>query len=435
VVPLLDSPDAFQQACLREYSLRQVFARDLVAAQGDGLLTLTGLESPMELAGCVLGPTGAGPLEAVLQARSLAGMFVVVDGPEHLLAQVSRGDAAVADYGRELLLGLRAAGLGAVVNLNCAAPPRWADDLAEGPLFAGQRQSPASTYLVNLTDALFERLRPSDSSCGVLRIDWHLAERDFLTGSEARLLRVARRALESGGLAFVFDRPRRPIALAEGIDRRHPAVLLTVGLHLPRLAEQPGLRGDPARFVQKLGSLARLALSAAVQKREFLRQHRPDTTRGFLLERARLVAAPVGLEHVVRAFVGRGLCEGKPALDLARQIVQRLHEVLRADGRACLLETCLDAPPLGFGLTEEAAGLTAWDAEAEMKQQLRTAGLLHATAEMGTAAVFLPDGATPEQLADWLRMAWQQTDLGRVSLLRAAPAPRQLLLAIGAASG
>src|SRR4051794_23662146 len=43
-------------ACARSYTLQAVFARDLVAAQADGLLTLTGLEAPGELEGFVLGP-------------------------------------------------------------------------------------------------------------------------------------------------------------------------------------------------------------------------------------------------------------------------------------------------------------------------------------------------------------------------------------------
>ena len=61
--------------------------------------------------------------------------------------------------------------------------------------------------------------------------------------------------------------------------------------------------------MQKLGSLARMALSAAVQKRDFLRRHcedRPALTSGFLLDRARLVVVPIGLESCVRAFTGQG---------------------------------------------------------------------------------------------------------------------------------
>jgi hypothetical protein len=249
---------------------------------------------------------------------------------------------------------------------------------------------------------------------------------------------MVRAALDGRPVAFVFDRPRRPVALAEGIDRKHPALLLAVGLHLPRLAGQPGVGADPALFLQKLGSLARLALSAAVQKRDFLRRQsadRPALGRGFHLERARLMVAPVGLESAVRALTGKGLCDGK-APEFARQVVQRLRDVLREDGRACLLDTCLDAPA-GFALDgpgggepSAVAGLTPWDAAAPVKAQLRAAGGLHAVAEGGTAAVLLAEERPPaaEQLAEWLRWAWQQTDVGRVCFVRPAPAHRQLTL-------
>ena len=50
-------------AALRDYSLRKVFTRNLVAAHADGLLQLSGLETPLELAGSVLGklPVHHGP--------------------------------------------------------------------------------------------------------------------------------------------------------------------------------------------------------------------------------------------------------------------------------------------------------------------------------------------------------------------------------------
>jgi hypothetical protein len=206
-------------------------------------------------------------------------------------------------------------------------------------------------------------------------------------------------------------------------------------------AGMPWPRADPALFLQKLGSLARLALSAAVQKRDFLRRHsrnQPAFTRGFLLERARLVVAPVGLEAAVRTLLGRGLCADSSALDLARQIVQRLRDVLRQDGRAVLLETCLDTPE-GFVMEgeetprpDEMAGLTAWDGMAPAKNQLRAAGTLHAIAETGTAAVLLADGELPppERLVEWLREAWRRTDVVRLRFVRREAPARQLSLGL-----
>jgi hypothetical protein len=445
-------------ACVRGYTLQTVFTRDLVSAQADGLLTLTGLESPAELAGCLLGPPfdpRAGVFSAIEDMRRFAGRFVVLDGPEHLLA--ADGQPSTRDFVRDLAIGLRLTGLHGIVNLNSAAPPSWAGDLAEGPLFAGQRRASHDEQLHRLADELLLELLHSAypiRCADLLRIDWHLAERDF--GAEParreRLLRLARLTLDSAPLGFVFDRPRRPVALAEGVDRQHPAVLLTVGLHLPRLALQSGIDGDPGKFLTKLGSLARLALSAGVQKREYLRRLErgrsrteadgPALTSGFLLDRASLMVAPLGLDAVVYSFLKKGLSAGGAALDFGKQIVQRLRDVLRQDGRNAHLDTCVDGP-FHFRLpettftptseepaVEQVAGLSPWDATAVLKSQLRSAGVLHGVAEHGTLALFISEERppSPEEVADWLQTAWRQTDVVRLRLIRPAVGRRQLTL-------
>jgi hypothetical protein len=432
-VTLRFSPDAPPTAvvagCLRAYTLQAVFTRDLVAAHDAGLLALAGLEAPGELAGAAVEWAGEDSLlERLLEARRHAAEYVALDGVEHVLARSGMG---VETFVRQLAAGLRATGLRAVLNLNVAGPPPWADDLAGGPLFAGQPDRPPPERLAALADALLEALPCAPVARGRLRIDWHLAGRDLAAGE--RLLRAARLAAEDGPIAFALDRPRRPVALAEGIDRRHPAVLTAVGLHLPRLLELPGLNGDAGLFVQKLGSLARLALSAGAQKRDYLRCHaadRPALGRGFLLERARLVVVPVGLEAAVRSLTGRGLSDDK-ALDLARQALDRLRDVLSRDGRACL------DGPADFALgAAGVAGLTGWDAAAPVRSQLRAAGALHAAAGGGTAAVLLPEGERPGagQAAEWLRGAWRQTDAARLRLVRAGAAHAQgTLPALGTA--
>jgi hypothetical protein len=442
---------AVLSACTREYALQTVFTRDLAAAQNAGLLTLADLEIPNELVGCMLGPppdAQQGLIAALEQLRRFVGRFVVLDGPEYLLA--AHGRPSVGVFVRDLVVGLRLAGLRGIVNLNSVAPPSWAGELAEGPLFASQQRKPHSGQLNELTGELAKELL---SSAAAVRIDWHLSERDFTAEPERRerVRQLARLALEGAPLAFVFDRPRRQTALAEGIDRQHPAVLMSVGLHLPRLALQPGIDGDQARFLSKLGSLARLALSAGVQKREYLRrlersrrrEHEPETsatvTNGFLLDRARLVVAPLGLDSVVHSFVKKGLSSGGAALDFARQIVLRLRDVLRQDGRTVHLDTCLDGPfefhhaqaaeqNDQWPLAENVAGLTAWETTATLKSQLRSAGVLHGVAEHGTLALFLPEDETPspEQHADWLHTAWQQTDVVRLRLVRRPMPTRQL---------
>jgi hypothetical protein len=434
-------PREVQARCLEQYTLQTVFTRDLKAAHDEGLLTLTGLEAPGELAGCVLdgvAAAGRGLVEAVEAARRSAGGFAALDGPEYLLARAGRADAASARaFARDLGLGLRVAGLRAVVNLNAAEAPSAAADLAEGPLFAGRPPGPAAAEVASLADLLLEEL-PAAAPPGRLRIDWHLEKRDFEPGPgpRERLLRPARLALAGAPIAFVFDRPRRPPALAEGLTRRHPAVLLTVGLHLPRLARQAA---DVDSFLErKLPSLARLALSAGVQKRAFLRRD-AALSNGFLLDRARLVVAPVGLDAAVRRLAGAGLCDGAGPVELGRRLVQRLLDVLRRDGRAAHLETCLDGPAT-FTLHEgadgapadaaEAAGLSPWDEAAAVKAQCRAAGALHAAPEGGALALFPPAGrpAGPEQALEWLRTAWRTPEVSRLRFVRPNPSQRQLKL-------
>jgi hypothetical protein len=414
------APEAVLAACTRSYTLQSVFARDLAAARADGLLTLTGLEHPDRLEGLVLGSVsaaGGGPAEAVEAARGLAGRFVALDGPEYDLAG---GETDARSFVRNLSVGLRLAGLTAVVNLNAASPPPRAGELGGGPLFPGQAGGVSPERRSSLADALFDELLHIGRE--QIRIDWHLGESDCAPEARGRLERVARAALGGAPVAFVFDRSKRLVALAEGADRTTPGVLLTVGLHLPQLAVRDAA-GDAERFLRKLTSLARLALSAGVQKRAFLRQ-RERVRNGFLVDRARLVVAPVGLDEVVRTFTGDGLVGGGPALGFGRQIVTRLRDVLTQDGRQAALETCLDGPA-SFTLSGDVpapagvAGLTPWG-PAAVRDQLRAAGALHAVTGCGTLALFVPDKNPPEvaEAAEWLRLAWQRSDVVRLRFVR-----------------
>jgi len=404
-------PRLLVQQLLREYTRQAVYSGQLIAAQNDGLLTITGFEAPGELEASV-----AGPSPAPEGLRPWVAGTVVFDGPEYAAA-------GGREFEHEVLSAVRLLGVPAVVNLNCATPPPFAGDLARGPLFGGQRPTADEAARSAAADLLLEHVTGTLFAAAGARVNWHLGGRDF-TGH--RLRRATEIAADGGAVCFVFDRARRPVVLAEGIDREHPAALLTVGLHLPRLAAQPGVAGDVGVFLHKLGSLARLAVSAGVHKREYLRrldraQPSPLTT-GFLLDRARLVVVPVGLDHVVQQFVGRGLTSGGAALDLGRQIVTRLRDVLKQELRTSHLEACLDGP-VTFALaegpagTEAVAGLTAWDASAALKNQLRAAGSLHAVAERGTMALFLgPDDFTPEGIVERLRQAWETSEVAAVRL-------------------
>jgi hypothetical protein len=95
------------------------------------------------MAGCVLPPllaTGRNAVEAVEEARSLAGGFVALDNPEYQFACLGKGREDAAALVDALRVGLQLVHLRAVVNLNCALPPPSIDDLAAGPLFPGHPQ-------------------------------------------------------------------------------------------------------------------------------------------------------------------------------------------------------------------------------------------------------------------------------------------------------
>jgi hypothetical protein len=421
-----DPPSTVVSKCLSAYSLHVVFSRDLKAAQQDGLLSLLGLEAPLQLAGYVVGSpesvgkTFAGELDV---ARELA-QVISVDSPEYFLGS-SQADA----------VGLaRMLRPGTIVNLSCKRPPGWATEKVTGPLFAQEPPPETSPDTEAGAAALLEQLLANGQpGC---RIDWHLGGSDFASDEPSPLLlRLARLAVESPLFTFTFDRPRRPVVLGEGLDRNHGGLLLAVGLHLPRLLDLPGVHGQPPVFLQKLATLGRLALSAAVQKRNYLRRQakaRAELSRGFLLDRARLLVVPVGLDAAVRVLTGCAVAEGKPGLDLGRQILVGLRDVLEEGAN---LDSCIDGPmrvgARAFQLVPtstmdgievplpQVAGPTPWDPELVPRQMLKAAGTLHAAAAGGIAPLFLPDRMSqqPQTIAELLQYAWQQTEIVRLQIV------------------
>jgi hypothetical protein len=152
-----------------------------------------------------------------------------------------------------------------------------------------------------------------------------------------------------------------------------------------------------------------MAVSAGAQKRKFLRRQADGTgvARGFLLDRARLVVAPVGLEAVVRRLTGQSPTRSPLALDCACRIVETLTTCLAAAGQVAHLDAVLaDA--------EEPAAF------ATPQQQLQAASKLHALAGHGTAWVQVAAGARAEQVLELLRFAWKRSEVGRVRF-RASP--------------
>jgi hypothetical protein len=424
---------------LDQFSLARVLSRDVVAAAQEGCVLLGGLASPRRLQALVLpGPLRAGILESIEDARQLAGDLIVWDSPE---LQTGSHDSS-AGPAHDLDCAVRLTGLSAVVNLNIAQAPPWAGAIAGGPLFA-ESMSPARQP-ADVARTMAECFLASASN---VRIDWHLGIRDFDQGGPAW---IPVDSYLGTRVSFVLDRPNRPVALAEGLDRTHGACLLEVGIQLPRLATEPAVRRDPNLFLRKLRSLTRLALSAAARKREYLRKH--GQVGSLLADRSRVVIVPVGLEAIVHALTDRLIDEMGPPL--ARDILEVIIDACATDGTRQGLDSCVDSSlvlmtewlhaegnkrsglPLpseegrGEGSNREGLpGLTVWRPDLAPVEQVRKAGWLHQQCGGGTLYVARHenDKLTMEAVSAWLKIAWHETSLTRIVLIRPRSSQVQLV--------
>ena len=182
------------------------------------------------------------------------------------------------------------------------------------------------------------------------------------------------------------------MALGGGLTRRDPAVLLAAGVHLPRLVDQLSA-ASAEQFLNKLGTLARLARSAGHAKQDFLRlRGRKSVTRGFLLDRARLVVWPIGLGFVVHELAHRRLCDNGGGIALAIQIVRRLRDAL-AQERPRTLEMCLDSGPRQMPAHARCEWFDDLGRGRLAAPATASAGELHASADGGAATVLIPSEA------------------------------------------
>jgi hypothetical protein len=428
--------------CLRAYSLSGIYSRDLATAHYQGLITLHGLEMPLELAAVVL-PTSAviacDMAEELFNVRRIAGGFVALSGPEYHLAQAGADGGIIRNFIRGMRLGLRGTGLRAVINLNSFTAPASAEWLGDGPLFAPHRVNVSRSEVDACADALYEQLVADSGTDQPWRIDWHLGARDFFPDTRARLQRIAKSILKGAAIAMVLDRPYKPLHLAEGLAQKSPALLGAITLNLPRLIGQIGGDLKPDAFLQKLRSLARLALSAGVQKRDFLRRHagnRPALGGAFLLDRARLMIIPEGIAPVAETFCHAGSLSPGQTTDFTRRVLDHLVRALREESQARLLDNCVETLPeliLGdqtFAQPSLGQGVAAieWQDAEHLHARAETAGSLHALTGAGTVHVYLRQNGEPtaEELADFLEFAWQRTAIVRVRFHSAATSSRQL---------
>jgi hypothetical protein len=398
---------------------RGLMPPDLEAADREGLLRLFAAAPPPKFAGMVLPPNGhvpaAGWIAAVAAAGDRVSHYVAIDGPDYLL----QSPPAAVEWAAALRRAVHARGLRAFVNLNVAEPPAWANTEG-GPLFGRPRlEDPPQRR--ELAEVVAHELL--DVAEGGIRVDWHLAEEDFDLQRRARLIRLGQYVTAGAPLAFVVDRPRRPVALGEGLDRDNPAVLAAVGVGLPRLMDIVSKRTRPTTetLLSKVGTLAELALSAGRIHRVLLRRQAAiGIDSGFLLDRARLLVIPVGLEHVVQSMTGQHWTT-TAGMEFARDILLGLKAALLRD--AARMPAIIGWQP---SIPEFAAGLE--NVDVPPRQQLRAASTLQTALGSGTAVISLPSGtpARPEEIADLVVFAGLQPGIERFMFRARTPRLRQM---------
>ena len=370
------------------------------------------LDVPHEMAGIVLSPNQPLPLdgwellESLVRARGVAGSFVALDGPEHAIA-VREGipEEMASSFLAVLDRSLRLTQLRGILNLNAGDAPPWAAPLTMGPLFQEFQKEMENERLDRIALYLLRHARQQP-------IWWHLSERDFEEERSSRLREIIGRSTAREGVEFVFDRPRKPIALGPGIDRRNPATLGMTGINLPRFVDQLG--GGPldaATYLKKLASLARFAKSAGHARQDYLRKRgRPQLLEGFLLERASQIVLPIGSADAARKVLGAAGSLDAVA-DLAGQSVETIRIALETD-QPRSMATRIDTP-LGPPDESERAAASALLPRQQLKYSMPIQ-----TAGGGCLTIFLKqsDPAGVNQLPDMLRAAWR----GDIARLRFA---------------
>lgn len=310
------TPEEVVRACLEQYSLQLVYARDLASAQAEGLLMIEDLDAPRALPAAQLEMSSSG------DGWETLARHVVLEGLEWAWARES--EAATSAWLSSLQRSLRARGSLLEVHVHVTQPPAWARALG-GPLFAAGEACEA----LDARDVLGRLAKGLDApAC----LAWHVPAQQVIDFDPVREL-CALCANKGWTPALVFDRPKRAIRFSRGIDREHPALLGSVRLHLPTLLGRPGLGGNSDAFLGKLPSFVRMAVSAGVQKRNYLRRAAPELGRGFMLERARWRVVPCGLDDVVRHFLKQGMAESRLSLELGRTMLESMRSVLEKERR------------------------------------------------------------------------------------------------------
>jgi hypothetical protein len=403
-------------AVLESFSLSRVFSRNLTAAVSDGLLHLGGLATPRELFAAICRPFSSSdeenadaldPYAALRRIRRYVAETVSLSAPEWDLALRDVRIGEVSRLVREMNAAASLLGLRVVLNLGHDLAAPGAEENRTPTLFAEQDWEQTGERLRGLREVLAEEVLALGKTSAV-GLDWHLDREDF-EKSEGRLVHLVRAAIRGLPVRFVLRPHGRSVPLGDGLDSRTPALLLVVTLDLSGLYRRVGKPASAEDLAVRALSLARLAVSAGTQKRDFIRSCAQSHWPPFLLDRAAVGLRLQGLEAILAELHGPGPFHRQESWNYALQFARVFADGLRQEASRLPV-------PVIFADQQEILLDPSLDRD-ELTQLAKNVGRWHEALGGGTWLIRLPETVPDaDVLLDWLRIAWKKSSVCRIGL-------------------
>jgi hypothetical protein len=371
----------------------EIFPSNLVAAHDSGLITLCDRDLSDKMVGGLLERPRhrVGAIDWTrrsFEARQWLGRYVVLDGAEYYL-----GASTPEQWLHDLAIGLHATQLRAIVNLNTGP-----NDNDEKSLFSPRQPSFwEGDELQPAWDILSSGIASTDWP-QTTQWRWHLSDRDFEPDRRGVLTRLCE--LPDSRISVVFDRPRCVTCLGDGIDRRTLTIAQRVDLSLSALQNYLPAGVDCRSFIDKCGSLIRLALTAGHAKQMHLRARGvPEVRASFHIERSATLMTVCDWNGTANHFFPDSDVTDDSRTAFEDALHQRLAGVVTADEGQ------------NVRLTFPERGVYFFDPQSSLEKQLETV----AGGRFDEVRVKLSKNAPEgDRLVSLLQFLWRSTSVSRV---------------------
>ncbi|MBY0586018.1 hypothetical protein K2X85_02515 [bacterium] len=438
---------------LREYSLRDVFSRDVAALVDEQMLLLLGQPSPVHWSAISLPvvplAVGRRSIDVILDrweesvdlAAEQASSAIAIDGLDAVLARLaSAGDQperVATRVARHLESFARRYPVHWIVNLFGSVPADFSHRWLKESLFDDRPPAEQDQWARTFGEALLTQMHRIPSGAGSIRIDMHLDAMMPTEHTDQLVRQMLRGAIDGLAVGFAFDRPTW--STGEGLfaapdhgfstepgsgGNATPSVIEYVGIDLSRLLDRLGGEDDGHLFLRRLDLLCDSAVRLALQKREHLRtrlkpREVPDKPWGMAnSHEGSLVLCPVGLESVVRRMTGADGLWDEAGSAMAERIVRRMLHRSNREAKPYRLSCHIDSVPGEHPVADLPSRLLA--RRSGGSAILGSMGRLHAAMSGGTALLRLPASPSMDDLARLVVHSLSDATLCRLVL---APSP------------